>query len=292
MIDQTMTVSRLICYPIKSTAGISVQEIQVNRHGYAADGVQDHGLMVIDERGIFVTQRKDKNDGPMAMRGIASMCLIKPSVVGNELIIRAPQMSEIRFPIGQHMRRRQTAHVWKRTYQVQEVDPEVSMWFTEFLNREAGGRYRLVRKCDDFDGLTSDGEGITTFTDGYPLLITSEESLGGVNRRMDGPPVDHDRFRPSIVFSGCKQPHDEDRMRSVKVGDAFLSWHSLCDRCPMPGIDQATAALDGRPLQALAKYRRMKPGSSKVQFGSNFNHKTSGTIRVGDDVTVLRWAPA
>ena len=277
-----INVTALYRYPIKSCRGMSLDEALIGLRGITLD----REFVIVDERGLFVSQRSGKRGNI----GVRSMCLVVPELRGDEMVIRAPGMPDMQFclyePYGEFLQVR----VWDTVCEAQEADPRVSEWFTEYICREHAGRYRFVQMLGDFQRRASTGNSELTFADGFPFLITSHESLDELNRRMGEPHISMDRFRPNIVISGCQIPHAEDTMDRIKIGGVEFAGQTLCDRCPMPGIDQTTASKDGRPLVALAGYRRMKTGSDKVQFGRNFNHLNLGRIRVGDKVEVLAWS--
>jgi hypothetical protein len=249
----------------------------------------DREYMVVDERGMFVSQRNGKTGDDLTY-GVRSMCLIAPSIRGNNLTVSAPDMPGLEFPLYQATGEKLKVRVWKSVCEAQEISPMVSAWFTEYMSRERPGRYRLVRMSDNFTRASSAGFALTAFSDGFPFLVVSQESLDELNRRITGAPVAINRFRPNIVISGCSTPHAEDTMDRIEINGVIFQGHWICDRCPMPGVEQETAKKDGRPLLALAKYRRMKEGSDKVQFGRNFNHLCPGRIRVGDEVEVVYWS--
>ena len=280
-----ITVSAINRYLIKSCRGTSLLEAYIGRRGI----MFDHECMVVDERDIFVTQRNAKVDD-LRVFGIRSMCMIAPAISDGHMIVGAPEMPQIDFPLYETSRRPFHARIWRHIVEVQEVHPDVSEWFTTYLSRERPGRYRLVRMLARAHRFASAGRAETALSDGFPFLIVSSESHDEVNRRIEGPAVPIDRFRPTIVLSGSGFPHAEDKMDALQIRSVSFEGHWLCDRCPMPGIEQSSGKKDGRALLALGQYHRVKEGSDKVQFGRNFNHLNYGTIAVGDEVHVLKSA--
>lgn len=274
-------------YLIKSCAGTSVSTAMIGKHGITTD----RRYMVVDEYGVFVTQRNGKDDDAFPTYGVRSMCLIRPSIdYDHSITVRAPDMPELTFLESEKVDELFDVRIWKNICKAQEVSREASEWFTTYMSRERPGKYRLVSMPAGFNRPASAGSAFTRFTDGFPFLIVSKESLDNLNGRILGKAVPMNRFRPNIVISGVEHAYDEDRMDLIEIGGVKFEGHWTCDRCPMPGIEQETGRKDGRPLAALAKYRKTKPGSDKVQFGRNYNHLGVGMIGIGDKVEVLRWA--
>jgi uncharacterized protein YcbX len=103
---------------------------------------------------------------------------------------------------------------WGSTAKGVDAGDAAAAWFTDYLKKTV----RLVR----FSGhrpldskYASQGE--TAFSDGYPMLLTTSESLRDLNRRLPQP-VPMSRFRPNIVVTGASKPWEEDMWRRVRVG--------------------------------------------------------------------------
>jgi uncharacterized protein YcbX len=122
----------------------------------------------------------------------------------------------------------------------------------------------------------------TSFTDGYPLLLTAEASLADLNARMASP-LPMDRFRPSLVMDGAAA-FAEDGWRRVRIGEVVFRITKGCDRCVITTIDQQTGEAGPEPLRTLATFRKR---DGKVWFGQNLVPEGSGTIRTGDPVIPL-----
>lgn len=151
----------------------------------------------------------------------------------------------------------------------------------------------------------------TGYSDGFPFLVLSEESLADLNARIahknrDQPnppePLKMERFRPNIVIRGGN-PFGEDTWQDIRIGSVKLKIVKPCSRCKMPTVDQATAEMGMEPTHTLKTYRTgsilklQKPSwNDEVFFGQNAVATTSrGSISVGDRVEVLRkqaWAMA
>jgi MOSC domain-containing protein len=96
------------------------------------------------------------------------------------------------------------------------------------------------------------------------------------------------RFRPNIVISRWDEPHLEDRVRWLTIGNAKLAYAKLAIRCAVPLVDQQTGAKAGRePLRTLAAYRRASPGG--IAFGVKLSVVSPGKLAMGDNVCVSSW---
>lgn len=107
-----------------------------------------------------------------------------------------------------------------------------------------------------------------TFTDGYPILMISSESLAELNRRLPEP-LPMARFRPNVVIEGVTA-HAEDATTRFRSDSVVLRGVKLCTRCPITTTDQLSGARDPdqQPLRALEKYRH-DYALKGVVFGQN-----------------------
>ena len=82
--------------------------------------------------------------------------------------------------------------------------------------------------------------------DGFPVLLTSEESLKELNKRLIEKGKDElpmSRFRPNIVVKGLKKAFDEDEWKAIQIGgkDGPI-FHIVkgCPRCKQSCTDQVS----------------------------------------------------
>lgn len=259
-------------------------------------GMQDDRRYMVVEKstGMFVAQRSDGNSGI----AIKSMCQITPTLIEDpndrtslyqRLEVTAPGMEKLTvFPhlIVHDDSNVRNVQVWENTCEAAMGDIEHNQWFTEFLSRERPGEYELVMMRAGSERRANYGFSQLRFADGYPFLIISEESLADLNNRIGGDkPLPMNRFRPNIVIAGGL-PYDEDRIGRMVINDVEFEGKKLCVRCATTMIDQETAQLGKEPLRTLAKYRsNPEPEKNGVVFGRNFNHLSTGIIKVGDRVS-------
>ncbi len=281
--DVQATIARLFVYPVKSCAGIEVQEAVLTETGLDLD----RAWMVVDAAGEFVTQRQ-----------LPRMALIQPQLKQTEMILRAPGMLALHLAIdsvAQPVR----VKVWDDEVSAYDMGDIAAQWFTDFLSLSDEGLptaqaapYRLTRFDPEQTRLSNlqwtDGvEALNQFADGFAALVLSQASLDEFNTRLQA--AGHDavgvqRFRPNIVLAGL-QAHDEDRLGTLHVttqeGEALFKPVKPCPRCPIPNIDPTTALSSPEVGDTLQSYRQDARLDGAVTFGMN------AIVLAGAD-TVLR----
>lgn len=143
-----------------------------------------------------------------------------------------------------------------------------------------GQRLRLVRFDPEQRRLanrrwTGEIEAENAFSDGFPLLITSNASLAELNRRLAAQghaAVTMQRFRPNLVLDGL-DPHGEDHLDQIVFegvdGPVRLKLVKPCGRCTIPDVDPLTAAQGHAVNDALAAYRADARLDGALTFGMN-----------------------
>jgi uncharacterized protein YcbX len=275
-------VAGLFIYPLKSAAGIAVDEMPLDHIGPRFD----RRWMVIDEGGRFISQRE-----------VPHLALIGTSINGDrpseaELVLTASGRIPLVVTPPGSAAARMSATVWDDAVDVVRIGDVADAWLSNVL----GVSCRLVYFPDD-SGRIADrafnplGRPIG-FADGFPLLIVGEESLDDLNGRLrerGHAALPMNRFRPNIVVRGAA-PFAEDEWREVAVeGEASaigLSIVKPCARCAITTVDQSTGVRGKEPLATLATFRRGANGS--VLFAQNAIHDRTGLLRVGDLIRVLK----
>jgi len=131
------------------------------------------------------------------------------------------------------------------------------------------------------DGRYAHNKEITSFSDGYPLMLIGQASLDDLNSRLQSP-LPMNRFRPNIVFTGG-DPFLEDSMKQFEINGVRFFGVKLCARCVITTIDQQTTEKAKEPLKTLSTYRSK---NNKIYFGQNLLFHGSGTISIGDAITI------
>jgi uncharacterized protein len=181
--------------------------------------------------------------------------------------------------------------VWKNEgLRAEDCGGEAAAWLAGAL----GTPCRLVRIGPAFarpvkPAAARPGD-LVGFADAFPFLVTSEASLGELNRRIEqagGEAVPMGRFRPNLVVAGCG-PFEEDSWTRIRVGGVVFRIGGPCIRCVITTTDQRTGARGAEPLRTLASFRRDPDDPTSVRFGQNLVHESkSGSLRVGDPVVVV-----
>lgn len=262
--NDDLRLSGIYIYPIKSLGGISLQKAKLEPRGLQ----YDRRWLLIDEEGIFITQRKH-----------FSLAMLQVEIKDQTLKVFHKQdpLQTISFRVNEHLEEKIEVKIWDDYTVAYEVSPNISQWFSSYLNMKV----KLVVMPDDEQRLVdpryaNQGE-IVSFADAYPCLIIGQSSLDQLNTKL-AEPVLMDRFRPNFVFTGG-EPHLEDNFKSFHIGESLFSAVKLCARCVLTTVDQQTGAKGQEPLRTLASYRTI---NKKVMFGQNLLHRGTGTITIGD----------
>ena len=211
------------------------------------------------------------------------MALVKPRIDGDRLTVSAPDMEPISIdlsPDGKPI----DITIWRDTCQAVDQGEPIAEWFSTYI----GSPCRIVAMAPNYMRRVnrlyarSDQDQVN-FPDAFPFLLISEASLEDLNRRMETP-LPMNRFRPNIVVTGTES-YAEDQWQSIRIGDIEFAVAKSCVRCTVTTTDQATGERGDEPLRTLATYRRV-PGQG-VMFGQNLIHLAQGTIRVGDEVSLV-----
>ena len=266
----------LTYYPVKLCAGVTVSEAMVMPAGLT----HDRSFMVTDEGGVFRSQRSDPR-----------MALIRPEVSagGGKLALTAPGAESVHIEVELAAARRDV-RLFGNPHKGIDQGDEVAAWLSEVL----GAPSRLVRVPPEHDRVsTGETPGTSGYSDNAAILLIAASSLDLLNVRIaesGGDPVPMDRFRPNIVVRGWDEPHTEDKVRQLGIGDAELGYAKLDLRCVVTTVDQQLGVKMGpEPLRALAGYRRVHGG---VAFGTTFAVTKPGRVALGDVLTVDKWGEA
>jgi uncharacterized protein len=263
-------IAELFVYPVKSCAGVRMDDVMIVPTGFAFD----RNWMVVDDSGTFVTQREHPK-----------LALVKPQFGNGGLIMNAPGMEPLHVSAngsGEPL----AISLFGETHQALSTDAAADAWFSTYL----GGSFRLA-KCDpatlrkggvqypERDGAP------TSFVDNYGILVISDASHAALNQKLSEA-VPMNRFRPNIVLTGV-QEHDEDYFANARCGEVALRFVNPCYRCSMTSIDQTsgTPGLEVLPVLSTYRYDEAVKG---VKFGAYaaISGGIGSHLRVASDLDV------
>ncbi len=260
MSDLTVRVQSLHLYPVKSCAGIEVDDALLIETGFDLDRT----WMVVDTTGQFVSQRE-----------LPRMALIKPTLKTSEMILRAPGMLALHVALA-GVEEKTSVTVWGQQLAAYDMGALSARWFSDFLGTEVRlARFDPEQKRLSDRTWTGDLDAENAFQDGFPLLVASTASLAELNRRLSAvgePAVTMARLRPNIVLDGL-EAHGEDGLGDIEMatddGAIHLRLVKPCVRCPIPDVDPATGVPGHAVGDVLATYRRDPRREGGITFGMN-----------------------
>ncbi|RIA96948.1 hypothetical protein C1645_871773 [Glomus cerebriforme] len=266
-----MNISELYIYPVKSCRGIKVNSWKINQYGFK----YDRFWMLVDDQNKSLTQREH-----------SKLALISPIIQENDdddnggvLILTNPENDqELILPLlpNKENHSKLSVTICGEIIMAYDCGKESLKWISDYLGFEAKIVYKSIEESRFIEkNLPSKDELLkqpeTAFSDGYPFLIISEESLSDLNKRLSLP-VTSRNFRPNIVVKGCKEPFEEDTWKKIVIGetnDNLFFVVARCIRCVMTTVNPETGVKEGLdPLKTLQSYRRVDPGAKyKACFG-------------------------
>jgi len=273
--DPSYRVAALFRYPLKSAAGVSCPEVELDRFGVR----DDRRWMIVGSAGAPITQREAPHLAMLRARSLPDGLRLEWGDDEGRTTVGRPKRTAPRVPVT----------IWGDTVRLPLADGAANAWLAARLGLEA----RLAWMPDDIDRPVNPRYATpadrTSLTDGYPLHIIGSGSMADLNGRLERP-VGVERFRPNIYVEG-PPPFDEDSWAKVRIGSSVLRVVKPCPRCTVTTVEPATGSRGKEPLRTLSSYRKQPSG---VMFGQNALHDGTGRLRVGDAVEVLsrRDAPA
>ncbi len=229
--------------------------------------------MLIDDDNRFMTQRD-----------FSSLALLRVNINKEGLqVTHKHNKSIFIIPFLPQTNNFFPVEVWSDKCKAQQVSEEADKWFSEMLSFSC----RLVFMPDNtrrkVDGRYAFNKEITSFADGYPMLLIGQSSLDDLNSRLKES-ISINRFRPNIVFTGGK-PFEEDILEHFTINNINFYGVKLCARCVTTTINQENAIKGKEPLKTLATYRMHK---NKIYFGQNILHHGEGIIKIDDLIEVKK----
>lgn len=272
-------ITNLYIYPVKSLRGIALSEAVTSQRGFK----YDREWMITDSDYFFLTQRQ-----------IEKMATITVQIDANYLTLRSPKGGQVKVSLNNSHQKFVKATVWDDVCSANDEGDEVSDWLTQTLGRYNNKLLRLVRFAASEERQVpskylTEGEAQSAFSDQFPYLITSWNSLDILNSALTSigqTHVEMNRFRPNIVVNGIsdienKQPHN---LYSTNK-EYFFGLRKACKRCKITTISQDTGEIINikEPLATLTNLA-FNQHTSGAFFGQNAvcSSQKSILVRVGD----------
>jgi len=264
----TVRLTEIWTYPVKSLRGVRHARADVQTCGLAGD----RRWMLADGNGRFFSQRD-----------VPRMSLVSAAYEGDDLLLSAEGAGALHVQAPRTGEKRRVT-VWHDALQALDAGDAAADW----LSVAAGLPCRLMYQDDPasrpLDPKYARPGDAVNLADGFPVLLTSVESLADLNGRL-AHAVEMLRFRANLVVEGAA-PWAEDNWRRLRIGAVVLRVAKPCDRCIMTTIDPATGERPDpeEPLRTLKTFRRDAKG--RVLFGQNLVPEMVGELREGAEVEV------
>ena len=266
-------ISELYIYPVKSLAGIKLENSSLTPFGLKFD----RRWMIVDSSGQFLSQRE-----------LAKMATINTAISGGQLVLSHAE-STITVPEAAQDSVEIMITVWKDTFLASHVSNTVDQWLSNILGQDCqlvfmkGNTQRQIDT--DFAPI---GQNVS-FADAYPMLVISQASLDDLNAKLVEP-VNINRFRANVIVAGTLA-FAEDNWQNLSINDIDYQAVKLCSRCIMPSINQSTGIQD--KVEMLAVLNRYRKIDKKIKFGQNLIYKNvkninGQTISCGDEIKLKK----
>ena len=276
-------ITDLFIYPVKSLKGISLNKSETALRGLKFD----REWMITNSDYEFITQRE-----------IESMATIEVSISSDTLMLSSKNNTQYTIPLDSNKSEPIQASVWGDKCDAYDEGDGASLWLTNVLGQYKGKSLRLVRFAKQgvrpVPSKYLDGrEAQSAFSDQFPYLITSWESLEKLNKGLiknRSQVVKMDRFRPNIVVKGVKglEKKTSHNFLCQKSGYSF-GLRKPCKRCKIITINQDDGKIDNpkEPLATLTSLR-FSDEINGAFFGQNaiLLSNKNFTLKVGDEFTI------
>lgn len=273
------SVAALYVYPVKSCAALQVERAVLGAAGLEAGPVCDREWMIVDAQGRFLTQREEP-----------ALARIVPSLRDATLVLSAPGVAPFILDTASPAHAQLVpVHLWDSALHALDCGDAAAQWLSALLDQAV----RLVRfdmRCrrESSRAYTGEVTALNRFSDGYPILVLSESSLGDLNDRLHAEGrarLPMNRFRPNIVLAGL-EAYDEDHVLRWTAPSLALRPVKPCPRCAIPSVDQLTGVPGPDPRDILATYRL--DARHGIVLGQNtvIEHGVGQELRVGQPLEV------
>jgi uncharacterized protein len=281
--SKQVTITSIFKYPVKSMRGLEQIEGLCNGEGI----IGDRRWMVIDSSGAFISQRH-----------LPALAKVSVIVKSDHIQLSHADFEEYLLlpiePQGDFVA--ESVTIWNDCLSQVEGYLDSQAWFNITLGQFRGKNLTLVKmpsvsQREVEPDLIGHGQAFTGFADGFPFLITNQNSLEKLNEALlktKVEPIEMERFRPNIVVSGLDAFEEEKGGRMILECGASFELIKPCQRCQMITFDQKTGQLKerGQPTKALMQVQSIDP-SRGAYFGQNailnFNSHSTTDYSLAND---------
>jgi len=268
-----MRIVALHRYPVKSLGGQALDSVMIELRGLSGD----RRWMMVTPEGRFLTRRE-----------LPAMAHIGAEWTESGIVLSHREAGQMAVPVPQGAPAL-GVNVWGDSVEATDAGDAAAHWLSALFARPV----RLVHMADTIvrpvdPDFAQQGDQVS-FADGFPLLVTTVESLDALNGRLASP-ITMARFRPNLVIAGAPAAFAEDDWRTLRIGDATMRVVKPCTRCVMTTQDPDSGEVPEKmePLRTLKAMGRVMPGPRPEPiFGQNAIPEGAGMIAVGDRVEVL-----
>ena len=261
MSDLTCRIAALHLHPVKSFAGVAVDEALLIETGLELD----RAWMVVDAAGEMLTQREQPR-----------MALVRTQLRGDDLVLRAPGMLALHLHLDA-VEAPTRVRVWNDEVKAYEMGALAGQWISDFLGLPG---LRIVRFDPEQKRLsdpkwTGDVAAESAFADAFALLVVGSASLADFNERLVArgeAAVGIERFRPNLVLDGLaafEEDHVDELAIETDEGPVRLKLVKPCVRCTIPDVDPATGTAGHAVGDTLATFRADARMGGGLTFGMN-----------------------
>lgn len=268
-----ISLSRLFIHPVKSLRGMQVSHAQALESGLAFDRI----FMITTPDGTFITARQ-----------YPEMVLFTPALTPEGLFLSAPDGTSATVRLADFSDEAAPTEVWGNIFTSLIAPEAINQWLSGFFPRSVQLRWvgpEMTRRVKRF------GQVPLGFADGFPFLLINEASLQDLRQRCPAG-VKLEQFRPNLVVTGATA-WAEDGWSTVRIGEILFDVPKPCSRCVLTTVspERGRKHPGGEPLATLQKFRTAADGSGDIDFGLNLIARSSGILRVGDELQVLSGKP-
>ncbi len=255
-----MKIEDLYIYPIKSTKGQKITEVNVNKIGFE----NDRYFGIANAKNEIITAREN-----------SELLKIKTEINNDKLKVIYENESKI-ICFKNEFNDIQLS-LFKKNVTGEIISSEIDNWLTGILKLES----KLVKV--NLKKLRKTNATEISFNDIYPIHLISRESVKALNKKLETP-IELNRFRPNIIISGFKA-FEEETWTGLIIGECEFKVISKTERCSLITINPLSGEKDKKqePLRTLAKEHK---SNGKVNFGIYLIPIKTGTINKSDTLKI------